>query len=146
MGETGKSNQIKTALTAMKHQPVHGVTWRSLPVESAWQRSWQQIAAQITAHARRVKRPSSTNTAVMDKKTQTEMIRFFIGVLLTSKTYDQKIPRCSRRIFVPIKIKIAPPVIVAAFLYLSPHRLPIHTPNALMTNVTQPMKHTAERI
>ena len=52
-------------------------------------------------------------------------------------------PRCSSRIFVPIRIRIMPPAISALLLYLRPKMLPTLSPIAEMINVVTPMNETA---
>src|SRR5699024_11164437 len=52
-------------------------------------------------------------------------------------------PRCSSRIFSPIKIKIMPPASSALLLYLAPNRLPTFTPTMDNAKVITPIKLTA---
>lgn len=59
---------------------------------------------------------------------------------LNPQTY--RTPRCSRRIFVPIKIKMTPPMMLADFSNFAPKRLPIFTPTMENTKVVRPMTNT----
>ncbi len=57
-----------------------------------------------------------------------------------------KIPRCSRRIFRPIKIRTTPPKSSALDLYRMPKAFPSFTPAAESTKVVIPIKITAGTI
>ena len=52
-------------------------------------------------------------------------------------------PKCSSKIFSPIRIRIAPPTNSARFSYFAPKALPMNTPASEMTNVVHPMRMTA---
>ena len=54
-----------------------------------------------------------------------------------------KTPRCSKRILMPIPIRMMPPAISALDLYLEPNTFPIFTPIAERVKVMMPIKLTA---
>ena len=58
----------------------------------------------------------------------------------------ERTPRCSSKIFKPIRINIAPPRISAPFLKRRPMRLPIRTPKIQTANVTQPITEIAAQL
>ena len=51
-------------------------------------------------------------------------------------------PKCSNRIFNPMRINIIPPIIPADLSYLEPKTLPIFTPKMEKTKVVRPMMST----
>ena len=53
--------------------------------------------------------------------------------------YNTRIPKCSNRIFIPMRIKIIPPAISAFFWYLLPNIFPTTTPTMDSTKVVRPM-------
>jgi hypothetical protein len=55
-------------------------------------------------------------------------------------------PKCSKRIFIPRRIRITPPASSAPVLYLVPNTFPIFTPATEKQKVTTPIKATAEKI
>ena len=57
-----------------------------------------------------------------------------------------RIPRCSRRIFPPRRIRITPPAISAQHWRRAPKKVPITTPAREITKVVQPMTVTAGRM
>ena len=54
--------------------------------------------------------------------------------------------RCSSRIFVPIKISIIPPMMLAGFEYFAPKKFPIATPAKLNKKVVTPIINIARQI
>lgn len=48
-------------------------------------------------------------------------------------------PKCSSKIFNPMRIKMIPPASSALFLYLLPNMFPTNTPMMEITNVVIPM-------
>ena len=54
-------------------------------------------------------------------------------------------PKCSKRIFNPMRINIIPPIIPADFSYLDPKTLPIFTPKAENAKVVKPMTSTEDQ-
>ena len=63
----------------------------------------------------------------------------------TSKS-QPRTPRCSSKIFVPIKQRITPPARVALFLNLPPNFWPTQTPVSDKRNVVQPINEAAGKI
>ena len=54
-------------------------------------------------------------------------------------------PKCSKSIFNPMRIRMMPPVIPADFSYLEPNTLPIFTPNTENRKVVTPMMSTDDQ-
>ena len=90
--------------------------------------------------------PSTKKSAPFIRRTNPiirKTIAFKISVII-KPLYNTNIPRCSRRIFSHIRIRIIPPTISAFFLYLVPKKLPMYTPIMDITKVVIPIIAAAD--